>query len=194
MKATIRLLLCTAVLSTPSFVSANSACDDLWFVRNQIFDQQGFCFSTPLGMSIFDNSDCSTNSTALSETDQKRVADIVVMEAEWGCNTDTSRNTLDIHSFEKRQRLTVQPLHDFTESSCIGYFGETIPLLDGPNDSAIQIGEITKGSDILSAHTRFSDELGEWWFVSQVTLNGTTLPDIGWTKDPLFGYCEATAG
>ena len=170
------------------------ACDDLWFVRNQIFDAQGYCFGSALGKAIFDNSDCTTSNPELSEKDRRYIAELQAMEAEWECKVDTSRQELNIHSFDKRRILTEQPLHDFTESACLGYLGATIPLYDGPSKDRVQIGHITMGSDILFAHTRFKDELDAWWFASRVILNGELQPDIGWADASVFGFCERAAG
>ena len=51
---TFLLSLCV----TPAF--ALDHCEEWWFTRNLVFDRAGYCFSSPLGQAVFDNSDCFT--------------------------------------------------------------------------------------------------------------------------------------
>ena len=49
-------LIATAVLATAALVALPSvamaaSCYDLWYARNAIYDDNGYCFSTELGMS-----------------------------------------------------------------------------------------------------------------------------------------------
>jgi hypothetical protein len=34
------------------------SCENLWHVRNRIYDENGYCFKTARGQQAFDNSDC----------------------------------------------------------------------------------------------------------------------------------------
>ena len=34
------------------------SCQNLWLVRNSIYDRRGYCFKTQDGKATFDNSDC----------------------------------------------------------------------------------------------------------------------------------------
>lgn len=124
-------------------VFADSACDDLWFVRNQIFDANGYCFSSNLGKSIFDNRDCSTVSPELTPQEITQIDHVKDMETRWSCRVDTRRTELDIHAFEKRRRLTVQPLLGDSKTACIGYYGSTLPLYAGPSKETAIVGHLS---------------------------------------------------
>jgi YARHG domain len=50
-----------------------ASCYDLWYERNAIYNDNGFCFQTQLGRDTFDNSDCYTSHPSLSASEQKRV-------------------------------------------------------------------------------------------------------------------------
>ena len=64
------------------------SCENLWHVRNRIFDENGYCFSTARGREYFDNSDCWIKNQAdveLSEIETHNVDEIVEVEEEKGC-------------------------------------------------------------------------------------------------------------
>ena len=65
-----------------------ASCWDLWYERNAIYDQNGYCFSTSLGQRTFDNSDCWTKNPTLSPWEQKRVAQIKAEERRRGCKVN----------------------------------------------------------------------------------------------------------
>jgi hypothetical protein len=65
------------------------SCENLWHVRNRIFDENGYCFATDRGREAFDNSDCWVEDQAdveLSEIEQHNVDEIVEAEEENGCS------------------------------------------------------------------------------------------------------------
>jgi hypothetical protein len=64
------------------------SCENLWHVRNRIYDEHGYCFSTARGREYFDNSDCWINDQTdveLSEIETHNVDEIVEVEEENGC-------------------------------------------------------------------------------------------------------------
>jgi len=65
-----------------------ASCYDLWYARNQIYDDNGYCFSTELGMETFDNSDCWTTHPHLSKWEQKQVAQIQYQEKIKHCHVN----------------------------------------------------------------------------------------------------------
>lgn len=82
-----------AVFATASLVALPSAamaasCYDLWYARNAIYDANGFCFSTDLGMETFDNDDCWTTHPKLSKKEQKLVAQIQAQEKLKRCHVN----------------------------------------------------------------------------------------------------------
>ena len=65
-----------------------ASCYDLWYERNSIYDQNGFCFSTRLGRQTFDNGDCYTKNVQLSEDEQWRVDQLKEEEDRRGCHVN----------------------------------------------------------------------------------------------------------
>ncbi len=65
------------------------SCQNLWHVRNRIYDENGFCFKTARAKAAFDNSDCwvrNQSSVKLSAIERHNVNAIVEAESENGCN------------------------------------------------------------------------------------------------------------
>ena len=84
-------IFATALLSgltaLPSAALAES-CYDLWYQRNAVYDDNGFCFSTELGKSTFDNSDCWTKNPNLMPSEVDYVARIKAEERRRGCKVN----------------------------------------------------------------------------------------------------------
>ena len=126
MKKFILLLLASSPL--PAF--AEEPCADLWWSRNQLFNQAGYCFASQLGQSMFDNSDCTTNELPkLSASATKTIAAIREEEARWSCKSDTSAATLELNRLDIRRSLKEVAVNDGLESGCINYQGPEICLL-----------------------------------------------------------------
>jgi hypothetical protein len=65
------------------------SCENLWHVRNRIYDENGYCFKTRRARRAFDNSDCWVNDQAqvkLSTIERHNVNAIVEAEEANGCN------------------------------------------------------------------------------------------------------------
>ncbi|WP_169738477.1 YARHG domain-containing protein [Afifella pfennigii] len=63
-------------------------CSDLWYVRNRIFDENGYCFRTARGRANFDNSDCWEADQAqvkMNAVERANVDAIVRAERALGC-------------------------------------------------------------------------------------------------------------
>lgn len=64
------------------------SCQNLWYVRNSIYNERGYCFRTREAIAQFDNSDCSvTDATQLQFNmhEQANIDRIVTVEREKGC-------------------------------------------------------------------------------------------------------------
>ena len=64
------------------------SCENLWQVRNSIYDDHGYCFRTEAGKAAFDNSDCYENDVAqlrFNQHEQANVDLVVSVEKEKGC-------------------------------------------------------------------------------------------------------------
>lgn len=88
----MRLFLMPATAALALIVGLSPAmaesCYDLWYERNQIFDDNGFCFKTQLGKDTFDNSDCYTSNPSLSRAEVRRVAQIKARERAKRCRVN----------------------------------------------------------------------------------------------------------
>ena len=83
----LAVLTAAALVGLPSVAMAAS-CYDLWYARNQIYDDNGYCFSTDLGMETFDNDDCWTTKPHLTKKEQKLVAQIQAQERAKHCHVN----------------------------------------------------------------------------------------------------------
>lgn len=64
------------------------SCENLWTVRNTIFDENGFCFSTARGRRAFANDDCSISDPAavpMDDYERSNVAKVARLESERDC-------------------------------------------------------------------------------------------------------------
>ena len=64
------------------------SCQSLWMVRNTIFDENGYCFSTSRARNAFSNDDCFISDQAsvpLNNYERSNVAKIVKLEKQRGC-------------------------------------------------------------------------------------------------------------
>ncbi len=176
-----------------SAVSAQAYCEDLWLARNSIMNDNGYCFGTPLGKAIFDNSDCSTKSPKLSAQESRRVAAIQNQEKLDECKVNTKKTSLDIELFELRQKLVIQPIIDGFESSCVKYNGQSpIPLYADQDTNSQILGHVQPGDSVNFSHYSEEDKPG-WGFASYVWAEDYLNPRLGWHIDPI-DKCEAFAG
>ena len=83
----ISTLAILAVVGSAAWVQPVFAqsCDDLWYERNAIYNDNGYCFNTAAGRRAFDNSDCYTDNPDFTRAEQRRINEIKNMEYEYGC-------------------------------------------------------------------------------------------------------------
>jgi hypothetical protein len=65
------------------------SCQGLWDVRNTIYKENGYCFSTDRAVSYFGNKGCSVSNMAsvrLNTYERQNVAQIAAVEKSKGCN------------------------------------------------------------------------------------------------------------
>ena len=78
-------LVGVGAFAPPAFAQS---CGDLWYERNAIYKDAGYCFSTPRGVRAFGNAGCQYDNITgvpLSPGARARVAEIVRMERMYGC-------------------------------------------------------------------------------------------------------------
>ena len=64
------------------------SCQNLWYVRNSIYDDHGYCFRTAAAKLEFDNSDCYENDAGklrFNRNEQTNINRIVQVEKEKSC-------------------------------------------------------------------------------------------------------------
>ena len=69
----------------PAFAQS---CGELWYERNAIYKDAGYCFKTARGIRAFGNAGCqydNVNDVPLSANSRARVAEIVRAERAYGC-------------------------------------------------------------------------------------------------------------
>lgn len=69
-------------------LAAQDSCGDLWYERNGIYKDAGYCFRTAQAIRAFGNAGCMYDNQAdvpLSARDRARIADIVRLERNRGC-------------------------------------------------------------------------------------------------------------
>ena len=79
----------TFLLALASSTAARAqTCYNLWYERNSIYKQAGYCFKTARAIRTFGNAGCQYDSEyelPLSARQRQRVARIVRLERELGC-------------------------------------------------------------------------------------------------------------
>ena len=172
---------------------AGDVCSDLWFSRNLVFDQVGYCFSSSLGQAVFDNADCTTRSPVLDPEAQAFVAWVKKIENLEECRVDTARDWLDIPLVEMRRQLRDRVAMSPFQSACIGWRGATVALRSGHSEGDDVIGYVRFGDTIQWEYESPITPSG-WAFLTAKRRDGTTLA-IGWSNayiDPQ--YCDSLAG
>jgi hypothetical protein len=177
------LVLLTGVFSTPAV--ANNSCDDLWFTRNLVFAQAGYCFSSRLGKSVFGNGNCVGKNPYFGETEKRLVAQIKQLEKWEGCRVNTSGSRLDISGIRLRMYMRDLPVATGAETECRGWIGGNVALLDSHGNGGRRLGVLQNGDDFVWEH----EDVNGWSFV---TVNGGQT--MGWARLGTEPPCRFLAG
>lgn len=81
--------IATVVLLLGTVPSMAQSCDELWYQRNLIYKEAGYCFKTAAAIKNFGNAGCKFDDQAdvpLSARDRAEVASIKKMERAMGCS------------------------------------------------------------------------------------------------------------
>ena len=84
-------LVCALAASVIAFGSnaANASCASLWYERNQVYKDAGYCFKTARAIHAFGNANCSyddVNDVPLSANQRAFVNGVVEQERRIGCS------------------------------------------------------------------------------------------------------------
>ena len=80
---------CTDTATIPVAALEQLSCDNLWTVRNMIFDENGYCFKTAKAKSIFSNDGCSYTTMAsmpLNSYEAKNIQLVQAVEKQKACH------------------------------------------------------------------------------------------------------------
>nr|WP_281356610.1 YARHG domain-containing protein [Sulfitobacter algicola] len=220
MKQAFVVFLYLIFISPLYAANINQSCNELWFARNAMLDRGGYCFSSPLGQSIFNNEDCSTQSPSIGKAAREMIEEIRKDERDLGCSVDT--NVTDAGPFlrfmSERMQLDVQPPipEDWqSQYSCIDYQGEPISVYSAPDRSSQVLATINVDGDISFSHqfmlrdgtfdvlrpVRTTNER-VWQFIT-VFAEGEAIGKTGWIlmsptafRTPLSqgGSCDVVTG
>jgi hypothetical protein len=82
--STLSILAVVGVVTSvqPAFADV---CYDLWYERNSIYNDNGYCFNTRDGQDTFDNGDCYTDNPDFTRREQRRIQQIKRQENDYGC-------------------------------------------------------------------------------------------------------------
>jgi hypothetical protein len=173
-------------------VVADEVCDDLWFSRNHLFDRAGYCFGSPLGQSLFDNTGCTTKNPILSELDKQAIAAIRREEDVNRCKVNTNRRTIDLDLIPNRRAMVSVAARDSLGWGCINYLGAPIPVFNGVSTEAQQLGVIPTNYDIVFFYI---SPYPSWSFVRFAPTGNGPSKYIGWIKGaPTEAQCGTIAG
>jgi hypothetical protein len=79
---------CTDTEAMPVDALLQLSCDNLWTVRNMIFDENGYCFQTAKAKDIFSNDGCSHTTMAsmpLNSYETKNIQLVQTVEKQKAC-------------------------------------------------------------------------------------------------------------
>lgn len=169
--------LALLALFTGPMAYADTACEDLWFSRNVIYDAHGYCFGSPLGKAMFDNTGCTTVDPELSPELAKRVAQNWARYNAMECNVDQSQAEIAIYNRETRAQIMAQPIAAEFGDLCQTFGGPETALMNAPADSAEKLGAINVGDMLGLLHEPEND----WHFIT-VLNSQTGKPVSGWTS------------
>jgi hypothetical protein len=92
MEESMRNLFAVSVIGLGLMIIAEPAlaqsCYDLWYERNAIYNDRGYCFATDLGIRTFDNSDCWTHAPRFTKAERRRIEQIKREEEDRGCQVN----------------------------------------------------------------------------------------------------------
>lgn len=83
-----KLILAGMLVGASVLPAFGQSCGELWYERNAIYKDAGYCFNTQRGIRAFGNAGCqydNVNDVPLSANARARIAEIVRMERGYGC-------------------------------------------------------------------------------------------------------------
>lgn len=188
-----RLVLTVAMmLALPAPAAANTLCEQLWVTRNMLFHQAGFCFSSPLGQTLFGNAGCRTSDGGAVAVDRQAVADMRRVE-EQGCRINTGGAPTPYMWTKKAalDRLIEIPTVDELGYACWGFNGPGFTLHAATSSQSPVIGVAQTRQSLLYVHWPRNG----WDYIEVSNGPGTAIVAEGWAQSvQTQGLCDREAG
>ncbi len=200
----LRCLVLVGLLPTTAAADIEERCEELWFARNAMLNDAGYCFSTTLGRSLFNNADCTTRQPIVDRQVSEQISIIQRLERDppfasitqsgqrKSCQIDTSQSSLsDVRYIELRKRVTFQPATDGASAGCLGYNGEPFLIHAAPDPQSRVLGRVEPGFSFSLSHLPWRD----WNFalVWRDPSEGDPIT-IGWYRHDTGQNCSIIAG
>ncbi|WP_295813988.1 DUF4453 domain-containing protein [uncultured Nitratireductor sp.] len=176
------------LIATPAAANESVGCQDIWFTRNLVMDRAGYCFATPLGQALFDNSDCTGKSVSIDALGSRLVSQIQALEKQHGCAVNTRRTRLDLDDLRIRRQLRDLPVFDEFPGGCLGWTAGREPLYAGRDSGSKVIGRIEPGDYVSFTHL----PVDGWSYVTVSEPGWGALKSGGWMSGET--HCKDFAG
>lgn len=177
------LALLPLLFASPAL--AGPFCDDLWFTRNLVMHNAGYCFGSTLGQTYFGTGPCIGKNVSPDRAGHRLIAEIQGMEREFGCRgqVNTRGRYLDVPDIGIRMQLYHFPLPAEYPGACAGWRGPTTVLHAGRQASTYTFGLIEPGDWVSYEH----EPVDGWVYVTASEHNGDGGPLIlksgGWVPE-----------
>ncbi len=177
----MRILLFLLAL-TPAPAAAQAYCEELWFTRNLLFDRAGYCFSTALGQSVFDNADCR-GKVVLEGVEADTMRLLLDLENAAGCRVDTRRGWIEVGHVGLRRKMTDLPIPARSSRTCAAWAGDPLPLRLARAPEAEVVAAARPGDTLTFGF----EDAGRWRY-AELTREGRVI-GAGWT-DTVIGAAD----
>jgi len=176
------LLAALLFLTAPFAATAQNYdfCEELWVTRNMIFDRAGYCFGSTLGQSLFDNSNCTTNTASAPDAYAQIIAWARGDEDRLGCQVNTAQpawpSIQAVYAYYNQFWTVAVPIDG--GFGCWGYSGPTVTVYAGASAATPVLGQLDPGLSYVTTHYGVDG----WEFITVVT--GPSGQDIatGWAS------------
>jgi YARHG domain len=88
MRSLFAITVLSIVLFLPVSNTLADSCYDLWYQRNLIYAQNGYCFSSSLARRTFSEFSCWTNNPQFTLDEQRHINQIKAEERRLGCKVN----------------------------------------------------------------------------------------------------------
>ncbi|TMV13652.1 DUF4453 domain-containing protein [Arenibacterium halophilum] len=180
-----RLAIAMALLAAPPAFAA-TGCEDIWFTRNLLMDRAGYCFGSPLGQALFDNSNCIGQNVQPPASAQPLIQKIQQLEQTHQCQVNTNQTWLDMDDMAFRRAMRDLPLYEDFPGGCISWNGPQTPLHDGYTAPLGVVGNIQTGDNVYYNY----EAVDEWVYVSAHNAQTDQFKAAGWMYWPGADPCD----